>query len=645
MTEQQISPYGSWKSPVTTDVVVAATIRFMSTTLDNGDTYWLEGRPTEGGRQAIVKRSGADGTKTDVIPQSFNARTLVHEYGGGDYVVNDSVVYFSNFSDQRLYRIMPGSEPEPITGPGARRYADAVIDRQRARLICVCEDHTKKEREAVNTLVSVALDGRREMRTMVSGNDFYANPRLSPDASRLAWLTWNHPNMPWDGCELWVGDLDVHGSIVNVTLVAGDAGESIFQPLWSPDGTLYFISDWSGWWNIYRWRAGLVEAACQMEAEFGQPQWVFGMSTYAFVSPQLIICQYNAQDGSHLALLDTTTGQLSPISLPYTSINYMQADRYRAVFIGASPTEGPSVIELNLENLQYAVLKSAGTMNVDPAYISVAQPVKFSTEQGSSAYAYYYAPHNPDYQAPVGELPPLLVNAHGGPTSAASNILNWSVQFWTSRGFAYLDVNYGGSTGYGRAYRERLKGQWGVIDVDDCINGAKYLIERGLADPRRIAIRGASAGGYTTLCAIAFRDFFTAGVSHFGVSDLDIFVRETHKYESRYLFGLVGPYPEQRDLYIQRSAINFIDQVSCPVIFFQGLEDKIVPPNQAEKMFHALKAKQVPVAYLPFEGEQHGFRRAENIERSLEAELYFYSKIFHFDLAEQIKPVEIANLH
>jgi dipeptidyl aminopeptidase/acylaminoacyl peptidase len=645
MAEPRIAPYGSWKSPVTTDAVVSATIRLTGVALDHGDIYWIEGRPTEGGRHAIVKCSGNDGTISDVIPQSFNARTLVHEYGGGSYAVHEGTIYFSNFSDQRLYRVRSGEEPVPITEPGERRYADGTIDGKRRRLICICEDHTNKEREAVNTLVSVALDGSKDVYTLVSGNDFYSSPRLSPDGSRLAWLTWNHPNMPWDGCELWVGDLDAHGYIVNVELVAGGPQESIFQPRWSPDGTLYFVSDRSGWWNIYRQQEGRVEAVCPMEAEFGQPQWIFDRSSYAFVSPQRIICQFDTVDGNHLAFLDTKTGQLSPISVPYTDIDFLQANESHAVFIGASPTQNQGVVELKLDNQQHTLLKSAGSAGIDPAYISVAQPIEFPTEQGQTAYAYYYAPRNPDYRAPEGELPPLLVNVHGGPTSAAPNFLSWSIQFWTSRGFAFLNVNYGGSTGYGRAYRERLKGQWGIVDVDDSINGAEYLIERGLADPQRIAIRGGSAGGYTTLCAVTFRDFFTAGASYFGVSDLDIFAGETHKYESRYLFGLVGPYPEQRDLYIQRSAINFIDQVSCPVIFFQGLEDKIVPPNQADIMFNKLKAKQVPVAYLPFEGEQHGFRRAANIKRSLEAELYFYSKIFHFALAERIEPVEIANLH
>ncbi len=450
--------------------------------------------------------------------------------------------------------------------------------------------------------------------------------------------------MPWDGCELWVGNLDAAGQVTDARLVAGGPDESIFQPQWSPDGLLYFVSDRSGWWNIYRQRAGQVEAICPREAEFGQPHWLFNFSTYAFVSSQRIVCAYSENGHGCFANLDTTTGQLTPIETPYTTTAYLRATADRAVFIGGSPSRPSVLAQLDLKTGQIDVLRHSSKVSIDPAYISVPQALEFPTEHGLTAYAIHYSPRNGDYQAPEGELPPLIVQSHGGPTSATSTAFTPSIQFWTSRGFAVLDVNYGGSSGYGRAYRERLKGQWGVVDVDDCVNGAKYLVERGLADGKRLAIRGGSAGGYTTLCALTFRDVFNAGASHFGVSDLDAFAKDTHKYESRYLHSLVGPYPERRDLYIQRSAINFIDQLSCPVIFFQGLEDRVVPPSQAEIMVEALRKKKVPVAYVAFEGEQHGFRRAENIKRSLENELYFYSRVFNFALAEQVEPVEIENL-
>jgi dipeptidyl aminopeptidase/acylaminoacyl peptidase len=407
---------------------------------------------------------------------------------------------------------------------------------------------------------------------------------------------------------------------------------------------LYFISDRSGWWNLYRWRNKQVEPLYEKAAEFGLPQWVFGQSTYAFISPQRLVCWYADKEGSHLENLDTTTCEVTPLDVPYTSMTGIQATAASVVFLGGSRSKPAAIVKLDLATGSTEELRRASSISLDPAYISPAQLIEFPTEHGQTAYAYYYAPRNPDFKADPNELPPLLVSSHGGPTAAASSALDLETQFWISRGIAVLDVNYGGSTGYGRAYRERLKDQWGVVDVDDCANGAKYLVERGLADGKRLAIHGGSAGGYTTLCALTFRDTFQAGASYFGVSDLQALADDTHKFESRYLLGLVGPLPERQDLYYQRSAIHFTDRLSCPIIFFQGLEDKIVPPNQAEAMVEALRAKKLPVAYLAFEGEQHGFRRAENIKRSLEAELYFYSRIFKFDLQEKIEPVEIENL-
>nr|MBA2682041.1 S9 family peptidase [Ktedonobacteraceae bacterium] len=413
---------------------------------------------------------------------------------------------------------------------------------------------------------------------------------------------------------------------------------------WSPTSELYFVSDRSNWWNIYRWHTDEIRPVCPEEAEFGTPQWVFGMSTYTFVASDRIVCWYGGPKESGLAFLDVNSGELTPIAIPYTSVASVRGNAESVVFLAASPITSGEIVSLDVKTSKLKVLRRAQNTSVDPAYISDAQSIEFPTEHGLTAYAYYYAPKNADFKAPEGELPPLLVSSHGGPTAAASSALRLGTQFWTSRGFAVLDVNYGGSSGYGREYRERLRGQWGVVDVDDCVNGAKYLVEHGLADGNRLTIQGGSAGGYTTLCALTFRDVFKAGASHFGISDLEVFVHDTHKFESRYLSGLVGPYPERKDLYHDRSAINFTNQLSCPVIFFQGLEDKIVPPNQAELMVAALRAKKLPVAYVAFEGEQHGFRRAENIKRSLEAELYFYSKVFKFDLPDSIEPVEIENL-
>jgi dipeptidyl aminopeptidase/acylaminoacyl peptidase len=643
MPEPEVAPYGSWRSPITADLIVAETIRLGLIGLDGDDVYWSEMRPAEGGRYVVVRRT-PDGRTADVTPPPFNARTRVHEYGGGAIVVADGTVYFSNWEDQRLYRQDPGRQPRPITPEAELRYADGVVDRGRGRMVCVREDHTIAGREPVNAIVSLDLDGGEDFRVLTSGNDFYAAPRLSPDGARLAWLTWNHPNMPWDGTELWVGELRADGSLGRVERVAGGLDESIFQPEWSPDGVLHFISDRTGWWNLYRWRDGRVEPLAEMAAEFGLPQWVFGMATYGFASAERIICAYSEGGTWHLAGLDTAMGQLTPIDTPYAEIDAVRAGPGRAVLLAGSPTEPTSVVQLDLATGQFEVLRCSSAVPVDPGYLSSPQPIEFPTEGGLTAHAFFYPPRNRDYVAPSGERPPLLVVSHGGPTGATSSTLDLGVQYWTSRGIGVLDVNYGGSTGYGRAYRQRLEGRWGVVDVDDCANGARYLAGRGAVDGDRLIIQGGSAGGYTTLCALTFRDIFQAGASYYGVSDLAALAQETHKFESRYLDRLVGPYPERADLYRERSPIHFTDRLSCPVIFFQGLEDPVVPPSQAESMVEALQAKGLPVAYVPFEGEQHGFRRAEHIKRALEAELYFYARVFGFELAEPVEPVPIENL-
>lgn len=638
-----IAPYGSWKSPITTDLIVAESVGLDATWFDGDDIYWIEIRIKDGGRYVIVKRT-PDGRTADVNPPPFNARTRVHEYGGGAYVVADGVIYFSNFADQRLYRLDHGSDPKPITPPTELRYADGVVDRGRHLMFCVREDH-RGEGEAVNTIVAVRLDGDDDGgRVLASGNNFYSSPRLSPDGSKLAWLTWNHPNMPWDGTELWVGELNGGGALTGSRRVAGGLEESIFQPEWSPDGVLHFISDRTGWWNLYRLRDGQIDPLCPMSAEFGEPQWVFRMSTYAFESAERIICRYVKEGRAHLIRLDTATGNFEPIDTPYTDIDNLRLARGRLLFVGDSPAEPISVVQLDLASGRFEVLRRANNVKIDPGYLSVPQAIEFPTENGLTAYGLFYKPANRDTTAPVGEKPPLIVISHGGPTAATSSGLALEIQYWTSRGFGVLDVNYGGSTGYGRAYRRRLNGQWGVVDVDDCVNGAKYLVARGEADGDRLIIRGGSAGGYTTLAALTFRDVFKTGASYFGIGDLEAMVKDTHKFESRYGDSMIGPYPARRDLYVERSPINFTHKLSRPMILFQGAEDKIVPPNQAEMMFEAVRAKELPVAYLLFEGEQHGFRKAENKKRALDAELYFYSRIFGFELADEIEPVRIENL-
>jgi dipeptidyl aminopeptidase/acylaminoacyl peptidase len=650
MTQTQTAPYGSWKSPITADLIVAGTIGLGQIALDGENVYWTEGRPAEGGRNVIVRRT-ADGKIADMTPSPFNVRTRVHEYGGGTFTVSNGTVYFSNFGDQRLYRQTPGSEPQPLTLEANRRYADAVIDPQRRRIICVCEDHSNGGHEPANCLVSINVENGEDALVLASGSDFYSSPRLSPDNSQLAWLSWNHPNMPWDGTQLWVASIKEDGSLSEPQLVAGGVEESVFQPEWSPDGVLYFVSDRTDWWNFYRWQPSLgkggvwmVESLCEMEAEFGLPQWVFGMSTYAFESANRIICTYTQEGIWYLASLDTQTKQLEVIETPYTEISSLHAANGRAAFIAGSATEPTAIVQMDLATRQIEVLRRSSELEIDTGYLSMPQAIAFPTENGLTAYAIFYPPQNKDYTAPPEEKPPLIVKSHGGPTASTSSAFNLRIQYWTSRGFAFVDVNYGGSTGYGREYRQRLKDNWGIVDVDDCVNAAKYLAEQGLVDGERLAIAGGSAGGYTTLAALTFRDVFKAGASYYGVSDLEILAKETHKFESRYLDGLIGPYPERKDLYEKRSPIHFTDQLSCPVIFFQGLEDKVVPPNQAEIMVEAIKAKGLPVAYVAYEGEQHGFRRAENIKRTLDGEFYFYSRVFGFEPADVIEPVTIANL-
>ncbi len=642
----KVAPFGSWKSPITSELYASAYVGLSEVQLEDGTVYWNELRPKEQGRYVVVQLQH-DGKTLDITPPGFNTRTRVHEYGGGSYLVDKGTVYFSNYADQRLYRQKLGSSPEALTPPVDMRYADGVVDHQRNKIVTVREDHIVKG-EAVNTIVAVDLASGGPGEVLVSGNNFYSNPRISPDGRQLAYLTWNHPNMPWDGTELWVGTFDTDGKLANSQRVAGGLRESVYQPEWSPDNRLYFVSDRTGWWNLYRSNNGRAEPVCTLDAEFGGPQWIFRQSHYGFASPRQIICIYTMKGGTHLARLDTVTGRLEEILTPYSGgarqIRDIAVGPDHAVFVGGSPTEAESIVQIDLRTPKLTVLRRSRDVTVDNRYLSIPRHVEFQTTNGLTAHSFYYPAKNPDYSAPASEKPPLIAICHGGPTGQTSTALRYSIQYWTSRGIAVLDVDYGGSTGYGRPYRERLNGQWGVVDVDDCVNGARHLVQNGEVDRNRVAIEGGSAGGYTTMCALTFRDFFKAGASYFGISDLETFVKDTHKFESRYLDRLVGPYPEKKDLYRERSAIHYAERVSCPMILFQGLEDKVVPPDQSEKFYKVLRDKGLATAYLAYEGEQHGFRKSENIKRSIEAELYFYGKVFGFEPADQIEPVPIDNL-
>ena len=641
MTQARIAPYGTWKSPISTQDVFGKFIGIGSVRLAGEQVFWVEMRPD--GRNVIVRRS-ADGNISQVTPGTFNVRSRVHEYGGGAYLVVEGNVYFSNFKDQRIYRQVPGAEPHVLTRMEGMRYADAVWDAQRRRLIAVREDHTGIDSQPTNTIVGIEPGAEGAEQVLVSGNDFYSNPRLSPDGKRLAWLTWNHPNMPWDGTELWICKISAEGCPGEKTLVAGGLAESIFQPEWSPDGRLYFVSDRSGWWNLYCWENGSVEALQPMQAEFGEPQWNFGMSTYALESADRLVCAYSNDQHYHLGALDTRSLEFKEYELPYSVIFEVQAAAGKVFFTAGSATEPLTLVCLHLDDGRLEVIRRAREITIDPANFSQGREIEFPSAGGLKAHGFYYPPHNPAFVAPTGEKPPLLVMSHGGPTGSTTMLLRYGIQYWTSRGFTVLDVNYGGSSGYGRAYRERLKGQWGIVDVEDCVNGADFLVTQGLADSNRLGITGGSAGGYTTLCALTFYNKFKAGASHYGIGDLEAMAKDTHKFEARYLDGLVGAYPEAREVYLARSPIHHLEKLSCPVILLQGLDDLVVPPNQAQKMYEALRERGLPVAYLTFAGEGHGFVKFENNKRALEAELYFYARVFQFELAEAVEGVEIENL-
>lgn len=600
------APYGTWNSPITVEMVTAGQKRFGNIVIDGNDIYWDEMRPNEGGRTIIVKRT-PDGKTIDTTPVNHSARTRVHEYGGGSFTVHKGEIYWVGDKDQRVYRGTQG-----LTDTGTR-FADLKVAGN--YLLAV------GEKGHDNFLAVIDLKNGRYER-IAEGRDFYASIALSPDGKKLAYITWDHPNMPWDGTELWVADY-ANGKLENAKVVAGSKSESIFQPQWSPDGLLHFVSDKTGWWNLYRLKGTTIEPLCPMEAEFGLPQWVFKMSTYAFFEDK-IICAYQKDGKWSLA----TVPPFAKLAIPGTYFTQIRTNREFAAFIAGSPTEANAVVRLDLKSLKTEVLASNQKPHVDTQYFSIPQFISYPSAKGRTAYGFFYPPANKEYSGLPGTLPPLIVMIHGGPTACTDDTFDLSIQYWTSRGFAVLDVDYGGSTGYGREYRELLKGNWGIVDVEDCEYGAQYLIAQKKVDPKKIAITGGSAGGYTTLAALTFGKTFTVGASHYGVSDLGALASETHKFEARYLDGLVAPYPEGKAIYEARSPLFAVEKLHCPVIFFQGTEDKVVPVNQAEKMYHALKSRGIPTELVLYEGEQHGFRKAENIRDCLQKELNFYLKVW-----------------
>ncbi|MFN5516124.1 MAG: S9 family peptidase [Cyanobacteriota bacterium] len=622
-----LAPYGAWRSPITAETLLAATVGLSEVRAVDDSLYWLESRPQEQGRTVLVRRRG-DGREEDLTPAPFNVRSRVHEYGGGAYLATPEQVFFSHYVDNRIYTLWP--EPRPLSPEGNYRFSDFALDGAGHRLIAVCEDHSLGG-EPENFLAAIDLK-TGDLSKLASGADFYSSPRLSPDGAQLAWLQWNHPHLPWDQTELWLGDLTPDGGLANRRCVAGQGEpEAINEPRWAPGGDLFYVGELQGWWNLFRYLEAGAEPVYPLDAEFTYPHWIFGLSSYVFWDAQTLFCAYNQGGSWSLARLDLVSKQLKTLDLPYSAYSSLTTDGSRVYFLASSPTKTSQLCALDPATGQTEVLKRSGASDLDPRYFSRPQALSFTSEDGEMAYAWYYPPHNPDYQAPAGTLPPLLVKSHGGPTAQASNTLSLKVQYWTSRGFGYLDVDYRGSTGYGRAYRERLAGAWGVADVADCVAGARYLVSQGRVNPRQLAISGGSAGGYTTLAALTFYNVFQAGASYYGVGDLTALARDTHKFEARYLDKLIGPYPETAERYRQRSPLFHAERLACPVIFFQGLEDKVVPPNQAETMAAALQAKGVQAVYVAFPEEGHGFRRAENIKAALEGEFQFYAQVFGFE--------------
>ena len=643
MLERTVAPFGSWRSGVRIEDVVGDVILLSEPWVDGDDVFWLEGRPSEGGRRVLV-RASADGSTADLSPPPVNVRTRVHEYGGGAYVVTGGVVVFSDFTDGRLYRLDPGSEAAvPMTPEGPWRYADLRPDLARRRYYAVREDHSG-DGDPVNTIVTIPLDGG-DPKVLVKGTDFVAAPRLSPDGTQLAWLEWDHPDMPWDATLLRVATFEPDGTLGEPKLAAGGPDESIAQPEWAPDGTLHLISDRTGWWNLYRLVDGpRLEPLAPMDAEFADPAWIFDRSSYGFLADGAIVAIGRSDGRDHLFRIEP--GKLiGELETPFTELDALQVGPHTVVVLAGSPGDPSVVARLDPTTLAPAgVLRRASTVTLDPAGIAQPESIEFPTTGDRTAHALFYPPTNPEFTGLEDERPPLIVLSHGGPTSNASTALDLTKQFMTSRGIGVLDVDYGGSTGYGREYRHRLDGQWGIVDVNDCIAAARFLVERGDVDPDRLAIEGGSAGGYTTLAALAFRDVFAAGISHYGVGDIEALAADTHKFESRYADRLVGPYPEAVDVYRERSPGNFPEAFSSPVLILQGLDDRVVRPAHAEAIVAALAAKGIPYAYLAFEGEGHGFRGAHAVRRTLEARLSFLGQIFGFDPIDEIEPVEMPGL-
>jgi dipeptidyl aminopeptidase/acylaminoacyl peptidase len=639
-----VAPYGSWASPFKIERLTDRVVFLIEPHIDDGVIWWLEGRPDEGGRQSLLRRE-ADGSLTRMTPEGFNARSRVHEYGGAAYLVAGDLIVVSDFATGRLNRVVAPGELEPLTPERQWRFADAIHDAARNRLIAVREDHepevVARHGEWNNDLVAIDLS-TGEVSVLAEGSDFYAAPRLSPDGSTLVWLEWHHPNMPWDGTELWSATVAADGALADRHVVTGSRTDWISQPRWSPDGVLHFAAEPTGWMNLFRWVDGRAEQVTDLEAELVGPDWQFGYATYGFL-PGGDILAVARSSGRDELLRIAGDGSISTFDLPYTEMSSLSIDGDRIVMRAAGPEQPAQVIELGLDGA-VNVLRRASPTIPEPEDVSIPVHIEFETTGGKIAYGNYYAPTNRSFEGPEGELPPLIVTSHGGPTAAAFSGFATGIQLFASRGYAVLDVDYGGSTGYGKDYRKRLELQWGIVDVDDCVAGAKHLAAQGLVDGSRQAVRGGSASGFTTLAALAFTDQFDAGCTYFGIGDLRAFIKDTHKFESRYLVSLLGPWPEAKQVYLDRSPSLHAERITAPVLVQQGEDDKIVPKEEAERIVDALFERRIPHAYLLYPGEDHGFRGHDAIIRSFGAELSFYAQVFGFEPADDIEKLEIQFL-
>jgi len=635
--QAQTRPCGAWASPVSAASLAQGAVGVADLKVADGRLYWLESRPAEGGRLVAMTRDGAGARQ--LTPAGFNVRTRVHEYGGAAFAVVAGELWFSNFRDQRLYRQGAGA-PQALT-PEGYRWADAA-PAPGGGVIAVREDHADPQRPR-NAIVRHSGAPGDAGQVLYGASDFVAYPRVSPDGRRLAWIAWDFPAMPWDETRLHVANLTAQG-LENTRVVAGGPGISVVEPQWREDGALHWISDESGFWNLYAQGEGGPEALHPLRAEFAGPLWGLGQANYALMEGGEIVAAARGPKGERLLVVDAAARTAREIALPFLAFGALRKlDSRRVAMIAHSAAESAALIVVDIDGGGFTLVRRPSPASLGPGHVSHAEPISFASAGGRTAHALFYPPRNDDFRAPAGEKPPLIVQAHGGPTGAASAAFSLATQFWTSRGFALVDVDYGGSAGYGRAYRKLLDGQWGVVDVEDVIAAARFLADAGRVDPRRIAIHGGSAGGFTVLAALSQSEIFAAGADFYGVADLGALARDTHKFESRYLDGLIGPWPQAKAVYDARSPINHLDGFAAPLLILQGSDDPIVPPNQAHMIRDALKARGVPVAYLEFAGEAHGWRRAETIVRAKEAELSFYGRVFGFTPADALAPLQIDN--